>query len=438
MTSFLQYVLEVSICISMFLVIYIVFLKGQTFFQLNRMYLLSGLILSFIVPLVTLPQHIPQGNSILRNLNTTYIETEYLPVFVSKEGTSTSMPDLMQIVALIYVIGVCLFIVRFFAGLWSMIQLKRKSVRKEISGVQVYVQHSLPTFSFVNIVFASPDVQPLEIEHEQVHIQQKHWMDSLAVEIATTLLWFNPLVFAYKRALKNEHEFLADQGAIDKHTDVEVYLHSLLNATLANNRIPVSSHFGSKHIKHRIIMLTKNKTPLYKAMLYLLIVPAVALLLFAFQDGSRPVSTGSPDVVANLQNVPDGAPIERSKIKEIIGFGERLHPATNKMRHHTGIDFSTDEGVEVMATADGTVVETTYNDMKGNFVVIRHSDQFVTQYYHLQKSQVTKGATIKKGQVIGLVGSTGVLSTGNHLHYEVLKDGTAVNPAEYLPKGYSE
>lgn len=438
MTSFLHYLVEVSISLGIFLGIYLVFLKGRTFFQLNRIYLLSGLILSFVVPLVTLPQHIPQGNSMLRNFNTTYIETEYLPVFFNEEGTSTSMPNLMQIVALLYVIGVCLFTVRFFAGLWAVLRIKEKSVRTEICGVKVYVQDSLPTFSVFNIVFSSHHVQPLEIKHEQVHIKQMHWIDSLVVEIAAILLWFNPLVFLYRRALKSEHEFLADQGAIDKLTNVEVYLYSLLNATLANNRIPVSSHFGSKHIKHRIIMLTKNKTPLYKAMLYLLIVPAVALLLFAFQDRSRPLPASNIKVIVNPQDVPDGAPIERSKIKEIIGFGERLHPATNKMRHHTGIDFSTDEGVEVMATADGTVVETTYNDMKGNFVVIRHSDQFVTQYYHLQKSQVTKGATIKKGQVIGLVGSTGVLSTGNHLHYEILKDGTAVNPAEYLPKGYSE
>lgn len=106
------------------------------------------------------------------------------------------------------------------------------------------------------------------------------------------------------------------------------------------------------------------------------------------------------------------------------------------MVKHTGVDLVADEGVDVVATADGVVVEATFNDLKGNFVVIRHSDQFKTQYFHLLKSTVSKGSTVKKGQVIGTVGSTGVLSTNNHLHYEVLKDGEAVDPVEYLPKGY--
>jgi murein DD-endopeptidase len=85
-----------------------------------------------------------------------------------------------------------------------------------------------------------------------------------------------------------------------------------------------------------------------------------------------------------------------------------------------------------MSTADGIVIETGFDELKGNYAVIKHSDELATQYFHMKTVAVEKGVTIKKGEVIGTVGNTG-LSISNHLHYEVLKNGKAVDPGLLAP-----
>lgn len=435
MATFAKYLLEVSIGSTVVFLIYTVFLRGRTFFQLNRFFLVGGLAISLVLPFISLPANIVHSTNAISPISMDQIHTEYIPLAYSN-GVDAINYNLSKLAAILYVAGVLFFVSRFLLGIFNVLQLRNQSVLGHIHGAKVYLQESVPTFSFFNLIFTSRHTDIIVVRHEQVHVKQLHSIDNVFIEIISILLWINPLMIFYKRALKNEHEFLADQGAV-RNIDIEVYIKCLLNATLTTSRIPIlTSHFGSQLIKNRVIMLTKSKTPLYKTMLYLLIVPAVAVLLFAFQDTPTTALLPNNTVVSGQQATPDGPPVEINKIKNTIGFGKRLHPATKKMTHHSGVDLGADEGVDVVATADGVVVETTFNDLKGNFVVIRHGDQFTTQYYHLLKSTVTKGATVKKGDVIGHVGSTGVLSTNNHLHYEVLKDGKAVNPVDYLPTGY--
>ena len=102
-------------------------------------------------------------------------------------------------------------------------------------------------------------------------------------------------------------------------------------------------------------------------------------------------------------------------------------------RLHTGIDFESPEGEIVKSTDDGIVIENTFDSYRGQFILIKHGDTFSTSYSHLQSATVKVGENVKTGQTIGYVGNTG-LSKGVHLHYEVLKDGTAVDPKDYLPK----
>jgi len=111
----------------------------------------------------------------------------------------------------------------------------------------------------------------------------------------------------------------------------------------------------------------------------------------------------------------------------------RMHPVLGVARLHTGIDFQSPEGEIVKSTADGIVIENTFDANRGQFVLIKHGDPFSTSYSHLQSATVKVGDEVKTGQTIGYVGNTG-LSKGVHLHYEVLKNGEAVDPKDYLPK----
>ena len=117
------------------------------------------------------------------------------------------------------------------------------------------------------------------------------------------------------------------------------------------------------------------------------------------------------------------------------GFGMRKNPFGQGNEFHTGIDISCPSGRSVYATADGIVVETKYLGGLGKCVTVFHGLGISTKYGHLSKIVVKEGQKIKRGTLIGYTGSTG-RSTGPHLHYEVLLNGKAVNPLEYIQESF--
>ncbi|MQA30123.1 MAG: peptidoglycan DD-metalloendopeptidase family protein [Luteitalea sp.] len=112
-------------------------------------------------------------------------------------------------------------------------------------------------------------------------------------------------------------------------------------------------------------------------------------------------------------------------------FGGRSDPFTGEAGFHQGLDISTEKGQPVYATADGRVESASYTGEYGNFVVLSHEFGLTTRYGHLSRFKVAPGATVRRGDVIGLVGSTG-RSTGAHLHYEILANGRLLNPLQLL------
>lgn len=117
------------------------------------------------------------------------------------------------------------------------------------------------------------------------------------------------------------------------------------------------------------------------------------------------------------------------------GFGKRKHPILGYTKMHRGVDFAAPTGTPIYAAGDGTVEAAGRNGGYGNYIRIRHNGTYKTAYAHLSRIKVKKGARVRQGQVIGLVGSTG-RSTGPHLHYEVLQNSKQTNPMSVkLPTG---
>jgi murein DD-endopeptidase MepM/ murein hydrolase activator NlpD len=118
----------------------------------------------------------------------------------------------------------------------------------------------------------------------------------------------------------------------------------------------------------------------------------------------------------------------------IAGLGYRIHPIYKVKRFHAGIDFSADQGVAIQATGDGVIVRAGKDGGYGNVVVIKHGYGYETLYGHMSKIEVQEGQQVKRGQRIGLIGSTGH-STGPHCHYEVHVNGSVVNPLDFVHDG---
>jgi murein DD-endopeptidase MepM/ murein hydrolase activator NlpD len=134
-----------------------------------------------------------------------------------------------------------------------------------------------------------------------------------------------------------------------------------------------------------------------------------------------------------LAHTPAIQPVSNKQLDRISsGFGYRIHPVYKVPKLHEGIDFTAPRGTDVYATADGVVEEANVSARGyGNEIVINHGYGYKTRYAHLTSFKVRRGQQVKRGELIGYVGNTG-LSTAPHLHYEVEKDGLKVNPINFF------
>ncbi|MBN2745651.1 MAG: M23 family metallopeptidase [Bacteroidales bacterium] len=134
-----------------------------------------------------------------------------------------------------------------------------------------------------------------------------------------------------------------------------------------------------------------------------------------------------------LASIPAIQPISNKDLTRIAsGFGFRIHPVYKTWRMHTGIDFTAPTGTPIYATGDGKVINPQSGfSGYGKTIVIDHGFGYQTLYAHCSKIIVKSGQKVKRGQIIGYVGNTGI-STGPHVHYEVLKNGEPVNPVNFF------
>jgi murein DD-endopeptidase MepM/ murein hydrolase activator NlpD len=165
--------------------------------------------------------------------------------------------------------------------------------------------------------------------------------------------------------------------------------------------------------------------------MYALAVPVIICLLMAFSSREKLGLVAPAEVTSIDAQIVFGLPIDGGQFVQATGYGERMHPVLHVMRLHSGIDFIAKEGVPVVAAADGVVVKARLAQSWGNIVVVRHDGTYSTSYSHMKSMNVKEGDKVQKGKVIGLVGHTG-LSSQDHLHFEMLKNGKAVDPAGYL------
>lgn len=132
---------------------------------------------------------------------------------------------------------------------------------------------------------------------------------------------------------------------------------------------------------------------------------------------------------AKAGNIPSGKPCDYSRISS--PFGERIHPVYGRKSFHKGVDLAAPNGTPIYATADGIVAFAGVCNGYGNFIKLNHQNGYKTGYAHMSRMVVSTNAKVKKGDLIGYVGSTGT-STGNHLHYEVYFGDQLTDPAKTL------
>jgi len=446
MISFFTYIVESAISVSVFYIFYELFLKRDTWFQFNRYFLLFGLIFSIIVPLLDF-----SASGFVVNSQNQFEIGEFLSLgstVSSIEGQAVQTVSNPLYLFLFYLLIVSVFFFRFIQQIVKIIKTihANETVKYKNYKIVLINKESSP-FSFFNYIFIYKDdygsIGSNELLlHEITHAKQKHSSDLILLEIILVLQWFNPFIYRYRQAFKEIHEYLADRGVILVNADKIAYQKLILGQIERSFYINLASHFNYSLTKNRIKMITRIKSKKIAQFKILLIVPVAVILLMAFT-----IKTGEKvvDNVVLLQNdkksdnaktTPSIFPVKKGDgVKISSGFGIRMHPIKKVKMMHNGVDIIAPEGTPVYATADGLVrkVEQAFEEGKGRgmYIIIDHENGFSTLYSQLSAYNTSEGKEVKQGDKIGYVGSSGI-STGPHLHYEVMKDGENVDPEKYF------
>ncbi len=226
----------------------------------------------------------------------------------------------------------------------------------------------------------------------------------------------------------NERAVLVDQVAeILKKRDEELY-RAALGASEFPEELRMMGVGGSDAYKHYESM--SNGDLLKKTAMKL---DEVERKLHAQSISFKELISAAKKRERRLASLPAIQPVNNKELKRMVsGYGWRIDPVYGTRKMHWGLDFTADVGTDVYSTGDGVVEEVEVNSWGyGKEIVINHGFGYKTRYAHLSSFVVNKGDTVKRGDLIGFVGSTGK-STGPHLHYEVEKDGHKVNPINFF------
>ncbi|PLX18148.1 MAG: hypothetical protein C0597_06495 [Marinilabiliales bacterium] len=332
MVKFLLYLFESGLCLTILFLVYILFFRKETYFKFNRFYLLSIMFLSLVLPFMhinisvkntqryeyaineigkfktyyeqliamTDPDYLSSlgrtENSDFDEFNQNQIasaestmETSFLNNYTEHESMgvykNTLHFSMSQFIFVIYLLGILLFLSRIFVLFHWIFKTVSNSIVEKSGGIKVVrLSKNLPPFSFLSYVFLSETVYSGSkseqiLEHEKTHIKQLHTIDLLIAHAMTILLWFNPFVWFLQKAIKSNHEYLADSKVVSKGYSLFDYQELLLNQFISIPSVHLVNNFNLISIKNRINMMNKTKSGFMAKFKALLIIPAA---LFAF------------------------------------------------------------------------------------------------------------------------------------------------------------
>jgi beta-lactamase regulating signal transducer with metallopeptidase domain len=276
--SWLHYLLEANIYLGVFYALYFLLLNKETYYKLNRAYLLCTPVLSYIIPLTQigwLKSYEDEGQVV-----TTII---YNRALYKNAATIAPHFTLQNVLVYSYAAGVVVMLTLFIFKIFQL--LKLTSVQKSLLNNKyklVKVDDANTAFSFFNYVFIGTNVSGADtmIRHELVHIKQKHSVDIVFLELVKIINWFNPFIYLLQRSLKTLHEYIADEQTARYENDVLTYSSFLVSNAYGLSGSSISnSFFNYNLLKKRIIMLNQKRSGNLARLKYLAVIPVCVGLL---------------------------------------------------------------------------------------------------------------------------------------------------------------
>ena len=383
----MEYLLKVSLVLTLFYFSYKVFLQRHTFFEANRWFLLMGFVTSFVIPFVVIPKYIeytPPNFEKLMVVDEAVTEINIKPF------------NILDYLPLVYALGVILFFGRFLIQLTSLIAIisKHKSSKK---GNYVFVEttNNVSPFSFFKYIVYNPNqFNKTELEqiliHEKVHVTQQHSIDILLSQLSCILLWFNPIAWFYTKDLKQNLEFIADKNALNKQVCEKDYQYTLLKTSMLNHQSVLINNFYNSSIKKRIVMLHKSKSKRIHLVKYSFIIPLLMVFLMSFNTQEVYVlKQQSEGMVSDIEVLNTSA--DETKINIIGSENKTLQNSITPLTASKNNSIASQTSGKKI-TISGTVTDTNSNALPGTNVVVKGKNTgAVSDFNGFYKIEVEKG-----------------------------------------------
>ena len=305
MKDFGLYLLQSASWLSGFALIYLIFLRNERYFELNRVFLITGLLTSFLLPFlsITYTVIIPFDGS---------IESKGAYISGLTEEDTSRKSFISMVLWGVYLSGIILFVVKSIAQNHSVLKAIKGSEIIPFQPAKLIRTHKYSSsFSFFSFVFVNPSITDKEtneiLNHELVHIRQKHWIDLILAELLCIMQWFNPIVWIYSRLIKQNHEYLADKVALQRTSDPAIYKATLLNQILGHPVVNLANSFNYSLNNKRFNMMKNIICSPYRKLKMLFILPVFALILYSFAkpeytQTSTFINPETPNILADQGN----------------------------------------------------------------------------------------------------------------------------------------
>lgn len=267
--------IKINFALALFAIAYYTVLRRLTFYSLNRVFLLAGILFSTAYPLFTL--FLQQHTALAK----------VVPVIRRVQLVVDNNREYDGLILLFCTVAALLF-VRLGLGLFSLWQIHKGSVSGMIDGQGVrLLQNEVAPFSFGRHIYVNPHLhEPQELhsilEHEKVHVKQWHTLDILIAELSVVFYWFNPGMWLIRKSIRENLEFITDEKVLRCGINRKAYQYSLLEVSNLKFATPLTNHFNLSGLKRRIRMMNAKRSSKLTLGRYALVLPVVLPLMIVF------------------------------------------------------------------------------------------------------------------------------------------------------------
>ncbi|MBF8964712.1 M56 family metallopeptidase [Pontibacter sp. FD36] len=328
MPDLLLYLLKANVALVLFYLAYYLVLRKLTFYHLNRLFLVFGILFSAVYPLVDLTELFSKHEELAVVQSYAVVIPAWTPSAIPQEASAF---DYWLIPVGLFWLGCGLMLLRLLVQFVSLYKIHRASVPASYQGVDFRkVSGISEAFSFWKTIYLNPaQHQSPELEsilrHEQIHVNGWHTLDVLLAELSTVFYWFNPGVWLMKKAMKENLEFIADQHVVNAGVDRVAYQYLLLKVVGATQP-QLANQFNFPLLKRRIAMMNKMPTSKANRLRLLVVLPLVTVLLVAFRSASQEGITTLTDAILPTEETAQN---EASPTDEYAAFYTR-NPEVSK------------------------------------------------------------------------------------------------------------